>query len=90
MLIVGFSIGFIHAAISIHYDALANSNYEFVVKIEQEVDDLAKLDVEYTKKQKNILTHLKQFKYKLSHDTGHIDGFLRLNEHTNKIDIIIK
>lgn len=90
MLVVGFGIGFIHAALSIHYNALANSNYEFITKIEQEVKDLAQLDVHYTQKQKNILYQLKIFKHKISHDQSNIDKYLRLNTNTNQINIIYK
>lgn len=90
MLVLGFGIGFVHAALSIHYNALANSNYEFIAKIEQDIKDLAKMDVYYTQKQQSILYQLKAFKLKLSHDHGNIDGILRLNTHTNQIDIISK
>lgn len=56
MLIIGFCVGFFHATMLMHYNAIANSNYEFIIKIEQAVEDLAKLDIEYVKKQEYILT----------------------------------
>lgn len=90
MLVLGFGIGFIHTSLSIHYNALANSNYEFIAKIEQDVKDLAQMDKYYTQKQQSILDQLKAFKLKISHDHSNKDGILRLNMHTNQMNIISK
>lgn len=79
MLILGFGIGFGYVALTIHYYAVANSNYEFVAKIEQKIKEMAEMDVKYTDKEKEVAELLKQFKLKISHDSYNIDGVLRLN-----------
>lgn len=86
MIIIGFIVGFINASLYMHYNAIANSNYEFIVKIEHEVHELKRLDAQYIQKQQNILEQLRLFKQKISHDQANIDKLLRLNVPTNTID----
>lgn len=83
LLIFGFGVGFVHAAFVMHHNAVANSNYEFIVKIEQDIHDLEQMDVHYALKQKSILNHLKMFKCKLSHDYSNLDNMLDLHISTN-------
>lgn len=68
MMIVGFLIGFGYMVFDTHYYAVANSNYEFVIKIEQIIKEVKELDKEYVEKQDQVLKLLEEFKKKLAHD----------------------
>jgi hypothetical protein len=50
MMIIGFIVGFGYMVFDTHYYAIANSNYEFVVKIEKIIKEVKELDKEYTEK----------------------------------------
>lgn len=68
MMIIGFLVGFSYMVFDMHFYAVANSNYEFVVKIEHVIKELKELDKEYGEKQDHVLELLEEFKKKLAHD----------------------
>lgn len=68
MMIIGFLVGFGYMVFDTHFYAVANSNYEFVIKIEHVIKELKDLDEEYGEKQDHVLELLEEFKKKLAHD----------------------
>lgn len=68
MMIIGFIIGFGYMVFDTHYHAVANSDYEVIVKIERIINDARELNSKYTKNQDKVLELLEEFKKKLAHD----------------------
>lgn len=68
MMIIGFLVGFGYMVFDTHYNAVANSNYEVIIKIENIIKDAKELNIKYTENQDKVLELLEEFKKKLAHD----------------------
>ena len=66
--VLGFSAGYSYVTTMDHYHAKRCTYAKYIQKIENKIDELATLDIEYSKKQDDIRELLRQFSEKLSHE----------------------
>ena len=66
--VLGFSAGYSYVATMDHYYAKRCTYAKYIQKIENKIDELAPLNIEYSKKQDEVRELLRQFSEKLSHE----------------------
>ena len=66
--VLGFSAGYSYVATMDHYYAKRCTYAKYIQKIENKIDELASLNIEYSKKQDEVRELLRQFSEKLSHE----------------------
>ena len=66
--VLGFSAGYSYVATMDHYYAKRCTYAKYIQKIENKIDELAPLNIEYSNKHDEVRELLRQFSEKLSHE----------------------
>ena len=71
LFMLGFAFGYICIASKVHYYAIQHEDAVYLQNISDKIDEMAAMDIIYTKKQEEAKTMIKELKAKFSHDVYH-------------------
>lgn len=70
----GFAAGYIFIASKVHYYAVQHPDIVYLQQISDKIDEMAEMDLTYTKKQEEAKQICRELKAKFSHDVHHECG----------------
>lgn len=67
----GFGVGYVFIASKVHYYAVQHEEAVYLQQIQDKIDEMAAMDLVYTKKQEEAKTLIRELKAKFSHEVHH-------------------
>lgn len=74
LFVLGFAVGYIFIASKVHYYAVQHEDTAYLQQISDKIDEMAEMDLTYTKKQEEAKQMIRELKAKFSHDVHHECG----------------